>query len=64
MKTFSKLYGARLTSREKEIRTLILEGLSSKLIAARLSISKYTVANHRKNIISKKGISCLKELAG
>lgn len=62
MKSISMIYGVRLTRRESEIRTLVAEGLSSKLIAARLSISEYTVANHRKKILKKKGMSSFKEI--
>ncbi len=42
-----------LTDRESEILSLIGQGLLSKEIAGRLGISKYTVDNHRKNIIAK-----------
>jgi DNA-binding NarL/FixJ family response regulator len=48
-------FGMPLTSREKEILTYIAEGLSSKQIAGKLLISEYTVANHRKNMLSKMG---------
>lgn len=42
-----------LTPREKQILTLVAEGLSNKEIAERLVISKYTVKNHLKNIMQK-----------
>ena len=42
-----------LTKKEKEIVRLILDGLESKEIAARLSISVNTVGTHRKNILKK-----------
>ena len=49
--------GLRLTKREKEILQYIADGMRSTQIAEKLSISEYTVANHRKNIIKKKGYS-------
>ena len=42
-----------LTSREKEILSLIREGKPSKQIAALLGISIHTVSRHRQNIIEK-----------
>lgn len=42
-----------LTTRELELLPLIAEGLQSHEIAERLSISKYTVDNHRRNILAK-----------
>jgi len=42
---------------------MVIEGLSSKLIATTLSISTFTVANHRKNILKKKGVKRIKELS-
>lgn len=47
------LPGMQLTSREKEIMSLICQGLLSKEIADLLKISIFTVHNHRKNILSK-----------
>lgn len=43
----------QLTNREKEILLLIRQGFLSKEIAYKLSISIYTVNNHRKNILAK-----------
>ena len=48
-------YGVQLTPREKEILQCISEGMSTKQIAGRLLISENTVANHRKNMLRKKG---------
>ncbi len=45
--------GLTLTERELEVLSLIGRGLLSKEIAARLDISKLTVDNHRKNILTK-----------
>lgn len=42
-----------LTTREKEVLSLLAEGLSSKEIANTLFISVNTVNNHRKNILQK-----------
>jgi DNA-binding CsgD family transcriptional regulator len=42
-----------LTRREKEILNYIAQGLCSKQIADRLTLSVNTVANHRKNMLYK-----------
>jgi DNA-binding CsgD family transcriptional regulator len=42
-----------LTVREKEILSLIFQGLSSKAIAERLFTSIHTISTHRKNILQK-----------
>ena len=42
-----------LTPREREVLQLIAEGNANKEIAARLSLSVYTVETHRKNILEK-----------
>jgi len=55
MNGISPTYGNGLTHREKEILYCIAEGLSSKQIAGKLSISENTVANHRKNMLTKMG---------
>ncbi|WP_164126287.1 response regulator transcription factor [Sphingobacterium luzhongxinii] len=44
---------AELTTREKEIITLLANGKSSNEIADQLFISSHTVSTHRKNIIRK-----------
>ena len=43
----------RMTKREREIVTLIAEGLSNKAIAHRLGIATYTVKSHVHNILDK-----------
>lgn len=42
-----------LTSREKEVLTLIAEGLTNAQIAEKLFVSPYTVDSHRKNLLTK-----------
>jgi len=46
-----------LTPRQREIATLIAEGLSNKQIARRLSIENATVKNHVHNILVTLGVS-------
>lgn len=45
-----------LTRREKEILTLMVEGLSNKEIAKRLVVSNYAVKFHVSNILNKLGV--------
>ena len=47
-------YG-RLTSREREVFHLVVEGKTSKEIAAKLGISTKTAENHRANVLDKLG---------
>jgi two-component system, NarL family, nitrate/nitrite response regulator NarL len=54
---------ATLTRREREIITLIGEGLKNRLIAGRLFISEATVRNHLTSILDKLGLSDRFELA-
>jgi FixJ family two-component response regulator len=42
-----------LTTREKEVVDLILEGLLNKQMAGRLEVSERTIEFHRKNIMEK-----------
>ena len=51
-----------LTSREKEILKLILEGKTSSEIAILLFLSKHTVNSHRKNILRKSNCKTNSEL--
>jgi DNA-binding CsgD family transcriptional regulator len=44
-----------LSTREKEILLLIMNGMQNKEIAAHLHISKETVDKHRKNMLEKSG---------
>jgi DNA-binding NarL/FixJ family response regulator len=43
----------RLTPREREILKLLAAGLNSRMIAHQLSLSEYTVTNHRTNLLRK-----------
>lgn len=56
-KVFTKVYGetynSQLSHREIEIVRLCLEGLSSKMIADKLSLSIHTVKNHKRNSMEK-----------
>lgn len=48
-----KKYNTELTSREKDVLRLIVEGMSNQQIADTLSISLFTVKNHVCNLILK-----------
>ena len=52
-----------LSDREREVLVLVAQGLSSKEIADRLSISIHTVNSHRKNITRKTDIKSVAGLA-
>jgi two-component system response regulator NreC len=51
-----------LTRREREVLTLIAEGLTNKQIGERLGISPKTVARHRDNVTGKLSLSSRAEL--
>ena len=51
-----------LTDREIGIIVYLLEGKSSKEIAAKLFINKHTVDTHRRNILKRMGIKSTEEL--
>lgn len=55
-----------LTRQERRVIQLVVDGLSSKEIADRLFISKYTVDTHRRNILKKldaKSVSAMIRIA-
>ena len=54
---------ASLTEREREIITVVCDGLKSKQIAQKLFISEATVRNHLNSILSKLGLADCFELA-
>ncbi|WP_407523998.1 response regulator transcription factor [Lacibacter sp. MH-610] len=51
-----------LTTREKQIATLVAQGLSSKQIAQQLYISEETVKTHRRRMMQKNDISSFSQL--
>ena len=51
-----------LTEREKEIAQLVAQGLSSKQIGRKLSISIETVKTHRRRMLAKNGIKNFPQL--
>lgn len=53
---------SQLTKRELEILSLIAKGLTDKEIAEQIFLSPYTVITHRKNLLSKLGLSNKVEL--
>ena len=52
----------QLSAREREIISLIREGLSTRAIAAKLSLAEFTVSTHRRNIMQKLAIHGVAEL--
>lgn len=55
--------GPPLTPREREVRTLVAEGLSNREIAQRLGVSPRTVAVHLSRLLAKTGCASRTELA-
>jgi FixJ family two-component response regulator len=53
----------QLTPREREIATLIVEGLRNKQVAARLGLSEITVKVHRRKVLAKMGVRSLPQLS-
>lgn len=53
---------SRLTARERQLMELLVEGASSKAIAARTGLSVRTVSNHRAHLLVKTGAQNTAEL--
>ena len=53
---------ARLTPREREVFTLVVDGLLNKQIAGRLGTSEHTVKVHRGRVMQKMGAGSLAQL--
>lgn len=53
----SAAYPAGLTAREVEVLSLLVDGLSNREIADRLSVSHRTVMNHVSSILGKLGVA-------
>jgi FixJ family two-component response regulator len=51
-----------LTTREREIMTLVTAGLMNKQVAAELGLSEITVKIHRGNVMKKMGVRSLADL--
>ena len=49
--------GLDLTEREREVLTLMIEGLNNTQIAGRLTVSPSTIKSHVSNILSKLGVA-------
>jgi len=62
MSEISAEIAVNLTSREKEIFNLLLEGLSPKEIAYKLNISGHTVDFHKTKLYRKLGVQNIREL--
>jgi FixJ family two-component response regulator len=52
----------RLTQREREVMDLVVEGLLSKQIAARLGTAEQTIKVHRMRVMEKMGVQSVAEL--
>lgn len=55
-RTASGAYFEDLTTREKEVLTLISKELTNNMIADKLNISSRTVDSHRRNLLQKLGV--------
>lgn len=57
-----KKHVTKISKREREVVALIVEGLTTKEIAAKLFLSKHTIESHRQNILLKLGLKNSAEL--
>ena len=55
--------GSRMTQREKEIIALIVDGMSNKQIAEKLSVATFTVKSHVHNILEKLALQSRLQIA-
>jgi DNA-binding NarL/FixJ family response regulator len=56
------MFGARLTSRQREVLQLVAEGKTTKEIASSLNISAKTVEFHRSSVMDQLGLRTTAEL--
>jgi DNA-binding CsgD family transcriptional regulator len=56
--------GSDLTNREREVATLVADGMTNQEVAARLYVSEKTVEYHLSNVFAKLGISSRRHLRG
>jgi DNA-binding NarL/FixJ family response regulator len=56
------MFGARLTSRQREVLQLVAEGKTTKEIASALNISAKTVEFHRSSVMDQLGLRTTAEL--
>lgn len=53
---------ASLTDREREVMTLVTQGLLNKQVAGRLGLSEVTIKSHRRHVMSKMDVRTLPDL--